>query len=154
MLTDSRQEFTRGLVILYTLDYISSSNTSRKRSDDSIEAIMYDLNGGMKAGTGVFLFCALLALCFLSLKVPFSSLRQNFIKTELDSTNSNLESMYRVLKPNSLATSVNYFHRQDIRMSCVLKNFSPLPLPVTALASIPGSGNTWSRQVIELITGT
>ena len=117
---------------------------------------MYNLNGRKKTGICVFLFIvsALLVLCFLSLKAPPFSLGQNVIKTELDSANSSLESMYQDRKPNSLATTVNYFHRQDIRMSCTLRNFSPLPLPVTALASIPGSGNTWSRQVIELITGT
>ena len=117
---------------------------------------MFNLNGRKKTGRGVFLFIvsALLALCFLSFKAPTYSPGQNVTKTELHSTNSSLESMYRDLKPNYLATTVNYFHRQDIRMSCTLRNFSPLPLPVTALASIPGSGNTWSRQVIELITGT
>ena len=36
----------------------------------------------------------------------------------------------------------------DIRFS------SRSPLPATALASNPGSGNTWTRHLIELITGT
>ena len=39
------------------------------------------------------------------------------------------------------------------RKNCTERSFSKVPLPVTALASIPGSGNTWSRHLIESITG-
>ena len=43
--------------------------------------------------------------------------------------------------------------RDNLRQACTVRNFSSFLLPITALASIPGSGNTWSRHIIELITG-
>ena len=36
--------------------------------------------------------------------------------------------------------------------SCVELGLSPSPLPLTALASFPGSGNTWVRHLIQQIT--
>ena len=39
------------------------------------------------------------------------------------------------------------------RDSCTEVGFSKEKLPFTALASIPGSGNTWTRHLIQLITG-
>ena len=46
-----------------------------------------------------------------------------------------------------------YQHRDNLSNACTMLRFSSVPLPITALASIPGSGNTWSRHIIELITG-
>lgn len=51
-----------------------------------------------------------------------------------------------------------YKYRKDIsfssaRGSCTQVRFLPEPLPLTALASFPGSGNTWTRHLIELATG-
>ena len=37
--------------------------------------------------------------------------------------------------------------------SCVKLGFSPTPLPITALASQPDSGNTWTRHLIQQLTG-
>ena len=37
---------------------------------------------------------------------------------------------------------------------CVALNFSTTPLPLTALASVKGAGNTWTRHLIQEITGT
>ena len=31
--------------------------------------------------------------------------------------------------------------------------FAPVPLPVTALASVQGSGNTWLRHLLQQLTG-
>jgi len=42
--------------------------------------------------------------------------------------------------------------RSEIR-SCPEIRFSKYPLPVTALASMPGSGNTWMRHLIQMSTG-
>ena len=36
---------------------------------------------------------------------------------------------------------------------CTVPHFADPPLPVTALASFPGSGNTWVRFLLEQITG-
>ena len=52
----------------------------------------------------------------------------------------------------------NYTYRQDIsyrcnRPNCTMIRFPSNHLPVTALASLPGSGNTWTRHLIQLITG-
>ena len=49
-----------------------------------------------------------------------------------------------------------YKHRRDImydRSNCTTVHFPSTSLPVTALASFPGSGNSWTRHLIELITG-
>ena len=37
---------------------------------------------------------------------------------------------------------------------CTVPHFADPPLPVTALASYPGSGNTWVRFLLEQTTGT
>ena len=37
--------------------------------------------------------------------------------------------------------------------SCVPLKFTNVRLPTTALASHPGSGNTWSRYLIQQLTG-
>ena len=39
------------------------------------------------------------------------------------------------------------------RENCTIATFSNSSLPLTALASVPGSGNTWTRHLIQLITG-
>ena len=36
---------------------------------------------------------------------------------------------------------------------CTVPHFAKPPLPVTALASVPGSGNTWTRHLLEQATG-
>ena len=37
--------------------------------------------------------------------------------------------------------------------NCVLLSMSSAALPLTALASVKGSGNTWTRHIIQQITG-
>ena len=48
-------------------------------------------------------------------------------------------------------------HRREVtftRTSCTDVKFSSINhLPATALASFPGSGNTWTRHLLELATG-
>ena len=39
------------------------------------------------------------------------------------------------------------------RSNCTHVKYSKLPLPKTALASFPGSGNTWARHIIQLASG-
>ena len=53
-------------------------------------------------------------------------------------------------------TNANLKFRQNIihrRHNCQEVDFSSENLPLTALVSVPGSGNTWARHLIELITG-
>ena len=52
----------------------------------------------------------------------------------------------------------DYKYRQDIHYrssssNCTLVKFPTELLPITALASLPGSGNTWTRHLIQLVTG-
>ncbi|XP_045215816.1 WSCD family member CG9164-like [Mercenaria mercenaria] len=39
-------------------------------------------------------------------------------------------------------------------LSCPSATFLKTPRPLVALASYPGSGNTWTRELIEVVTGT
>lgn len=43
----------------------------------------------------------------------------------------------------------------DEKIVCGHKNvtLSPVPLPVTALVSFPGSGSTWVRHLVQQLTG-
>eukprot|EP00058_Branchiostoma_floridae_P026331 XP_002611822.1 hypothetical protein BRAFLDRAFT_83155 [Branchiostoma floridae] len=44
-------------------------------------------------------------------------------------------------------------HR-DVRLEqCTALRYSPTPLPITALVSFPGSGNTWLRYLVQQATG-
>ncbi|ELU11434.1 hypothetical protein CAPTEDRAFT_193836 [Capitella teleta] len=63
------------------------------------------------------------------------------------------------MKADVPVTTHQYGHRRKIhrnRTSCLDKTFAGNEtslLPLTALASYPGSGNTWTRHLIELSTG-
>ena len=43
--------------------------------------------------------------------------------------------------------------QQAVMQGCVNLNYSSSHLPLTALASYPGSGNTWVRHLIQQLTG-
>ena len=43
--------------------------------------------------------------------------------------------------------------RNETQDSCLQLGYSNDPLPRTALASYPGSGNTWVRHLIQQLTG-
>ena len=65
-----------------------------------------------------------------------------------------------IVNPNMADSSVQnhaFKHRRDVqrkRKSCMDPvTFATFDLPSTALASFPGSGNTWVRHLLELITG-
>ena len=51
---------------------------------------------------------------------------------------------------------VQFYSRKELqvnRTSCLQRNISQDVLPLTALVSIPGAGSTWTRHLIESITG-
>ena len=46
-----------------------------------------------------------------------------------------------------------HFSHAKLEVSCPEVRFSAIRRPLTALASFPGSGNTWARHLIEQSTG-
>ena len=78
-----------------------------------------------------------------------------------------MEPMYRKLTRNEPTfafhgkhevSSFSRFSKIDeqdevIQKDCTKLGFSKTPLPLTALASYPGSGNTWLRHLIQQGTG-
>ena len=74
-----------------------------------------------------------------------------------DSCRNGTEDDRTVDEADEAVVKHQYKHRivlRNPRPSCLNVSFAPSPdLPSTALASYPGSGNTWTRHLIELITG-
>ena len=63
----------------------------------------------------------------------------------------------QVLTPSGHVRTMSYKFRPSLTNTvgnnCSSVHFSLTPLPTTVLASYPGSGNTWARHLIQLITG-
>ncbi|ELU04553.1 hypothetical protein CAPTEDRAFT_207350 [Capitella teleta] len=60
-----------------------------------------------------------------------------------------------IRQADDAVVSHQYLHRRELvgnRSSCLNVSFSKRDLPSTALASYPGSGNTWTRHIIELLS--
>lgn len=53
--------------------------------------------------------------------------------------------------PEIRPLTVNY--STPSKNHCLLEKLFGTELPLTALASVPGSGNTWTRHLLEEITG-
>ena len=54
---------------------------------------------------------------------------------------------------NGMTEIIVHRVRHIKRKNCTDIRYSPFPLPKTALASFPGSGNTWARHLIQLASG-
>ena len=57
------------------------------------------------------------------------------------------------LMPSELREIKDNLEKTKALRDCAPFHFSKVPLPRTALASFPGSGNTWSRYLIQQLTG-
>ena len=76
--------------------------------------------------------------------------RQASVNTDNAETKDSLVEVYEHLKQVPLKYRQSF---STTRKGCTHIGFSKTPLPLTALASIPGAGNTWTRHIIEMITG-
>lgn len=87
----------------------------------------------------------------------YQSLRTRDVKTVMKNYREILEPMQSMETFDQLdRISLRWrgrLHNVNSRDNCTGVTFSRRTLPLTALASIPGAGNTWSRHLIELITG-
>ena len=74
-------------------------------------------------------------------------LHSELFKKHLVRINDNVSEAIRVTKNNSQKS------QRDKSKSCQAVGFSKTALPRTALASFPGSGNTWVRHLLQQATG-
>ena len=74
----------------------------------------------------------------------------NTIATQKSNTKNNAKVKFRYKGKGSY--DGDKYKQMDDGM-CVQMGFSRVPLPKTALASFPGSGNTWLRHLVEQLTG-
>ena len=74
-------------------------------------------------------------------------LHRELFDKQLVSTNDTVSVAIRVAKNNSQKS------QRDRSKSCRAVGFSKTALPRTALASFPGSGNTWVRHLLQQATG-
>ncbi|CAC5423102.1 unnamed protein product [Mytilus coruscus] len=84
-----------------------------------------------------------------NLKLEFKPVRGIKLLSGCLSTNRH-ESPFKHFKHDSLS---KHFSHRILELSCPEIRFSVTRRPLTALASFPGSGNTWARHLIEQSTG-
>lgn len=63
--------------------------------------------------------------------------------------------LYKILPVGYRRYYIRAFADRPVYDTCVERHvvLSKLPLPLTALASFPGSGNSWARHLIQQLTG-
>ena len=97
---------------------------------------------------------------------PFASLTTDFCIRQGEETanqetvQANLKRILNTIPEKEKFDDINRVKLRELpkysfkgRKNCTERSFSETHLPLTALTSIAGSGNTWSRHLIEHITG-
>ena len=101
-------------------------------------ALRFDVK--LYSGLGLFLLCTV-AICF-------------YFTIMYDIPSSNYIGHRRIYSEGYVRDWITPARNGSVyHTPCTDLSLSPTPLPITALASFPGSGNTWIRHLIQEVTG-